>query len=372
MRVKILFLISDFASGGAEKIAETLIRDLDARGNDVTLAVFNSTDSDSVRQRMPVRCTVISFDKDNRPPVSFLTRFGGHLRSDVHYDLIIANLQPVAFYLGLLLNIVRCPVVYIVHNDYSLLRNPLKRIVLRRFYGSSRVTLVSVSQQIADSFYQKHRIKPKVIENGIKPPRISSGLTAVKAEIDSLKSDSSTTVFAGAQRIAWFKNLPALAEAFKKLHVSGYNAVLILIGDDPLPGKPEENRIRAVGAPNVFLLGHRDNVADYLSLADCFCIVSSAFEGAPVALLEAISAGLPVIGTHTGGIPSVIRDPDNGILCDPTVESITDALTRFIHMPDSDKKRTRETNRQLFESSYTESNMTRKYAELISRLTEGG
>jgi glycosyltransferase involved in cell wall biosynthesis len=270
------------------------------------------------------------------------------------------------------LNVIRCPVVYIIHNDYSLLSNPLKRIVLRRFYNSPGVTLVSVSNQIAVSFYQKHRTKPVVIDNGIRPPEVTSRLAEVKAEIDSLRPDSSTLVFAAIQRLTWFKNLPALAEAFKRVHKSGHNAILILIGDDPLEGKPEEGRIRAVGAPNVFLLGHRENVADYLSLADCFCIVSSAFEGAPVALLEAISAGLPVIGTRTGGIPSVISDPDNGILCDPTVESITGALTRFIDMPVPEKKRTGEANRQLFEARYTETTMARQYTDLISRLTSEG
>jgi glycosyltransferase involved in cell wall biosynthesis len=367
--MKILFIISDFASGGAEKIVETLIRDLDARGNDVTLAIFNSADLNRVQQRMPERCAVISFEKDRRSPVSFLDLFRGYLRSGVQFDIIIANLHPVAFYFGLLLNALRCPVVYIIHNDYSLLSNPLKRIVLRRFYSSPVVTLVSVSEQIAVSFYKKHRIKPVVIDNGISPPAVSSGQAEAKAEIESLRPDSSTIVFAGVQRLTWFKNLPALAEAFKIIHNRGHNAALILIGDDPLEGKPEEGRIRAVGAPNVFLLGHRDNVADYLGQADCFCIVSSAFEGAPVALLEAISSGLPVIGTRTGGIPSVIRDPDNGILCDPTVESITGALIRFIDMPGPEKNRMGEANRQLYETRYTETAMTRQYADLISRLT---
>ncbi len=368
--MKILFIISDFASGGAEKIVETLIRDLDERGNDVTLAVFNAADLSRIRQRLPEKCAVISFKKDKRSPVSFLNLFRGFLRSGGQYDIIIANLQPVAFYLGLLLNVIRCPVVYVIHNDYSLLRNPLKGFVLRRFYSSPRVTPVGVSEQIAVSFYQKHRIKPVVIDNGIRPPAVSSMQAEAKAEIESLRPDSSTLVFAGVQRLTWFKNLPALAEAFKRVHNLGHNAVLILIGDDPLEGKPEEGRIRAVGAPNVFLLGHRDNVADYLGQADCFCIVSSAFEGAPVALLEAISAGLPVIGTRTGGIPSVIRDPDNGILCDPTVESITGALIRFIDMPGPEKNRMGEANRQLFGARYTETAMTRQYADLISRLNK--
>ena len=366
--MKILFIISDFAAGGAEKIIETLSTDLDARGNDVTLAVFNAVDPDHVRQRLPEKCGVISFNKDGRSPVSFLSNFRTYLRSGSQYDIIIANLQPVAFYLGLLIHMIRCPVVYIIHNDYSLLSNRLKRTILRRFYRAPEVTLVGVSEQIAVSFFQKHRIKPFVIENGIKSPEVSYRHAEAKAEIDSLRTDTSTLVFAGVQRLTWFKNLPALAEAFKKLHENSRNVILILIGDDPLEGRPEEAKIRAVGAPNLFLLGHRDNVADYLLQADCFCIVSSAFEGAPVALLEAISSGLPVIGTRTGGIPSVISEPENGILCDPTADSVTSALTKFIGMPTVEKKRMGEANRKLFEDRYSETIMNRKYADLISRL----
>jgi len=142
-----------------------------------------------------------------------------------------------------------------------------------------------------------------------------------------------------------------------------------LIGGDPSAGKTEENKIRSADAPNVFLLGEKDNVADYLIAADCFCIVSSAFEGSPIALLEAISHGLPVIGTRTGGIASIIEDPVNGILCEPSRESITQAIIRFIDMPAGERKRIREANIRLFNEQYHEKIMAEKYKGLVSRVT---
>jgi glycosyltransferase involved in cell wall biosynthesis len=71
---------------------------------------------------------------------------------------------------------------------------------------------------------------------------------------------------------------------------------LILLGDGPLRAELEA-RARALGvADAVAFEGFRDNVADYLAAADLFAL-SSDLEGLPLALLEALKAGTPVVST---------------------------------------------------------------------------
>jgi glycosyltransferase involved in cell wall biosynthesis len=66
----------------------------------------------------------------------------------------------------------------------------------------------------------------------------------------------------------------------------------------------------------VQLLGFRRDVVALYSAADVF-VLSSHKEGLPMVLLEAMSAGLPVVATRVGAVPTVIEDGVHGVLVDP-------------------------------------------------------
>jgi len=73
--------------------------------------------------------------------------------------------------------------------------------------------------------------------------------------------------------------------------------------------------------------------AELLAGASVFVLPSYA-EGLPMALLEAMSWGLPVIASPVGGIPQVVRQDDNGLLIDPgDVDALSGALRRLLAEP---------------------------------------
>ena len=63
----------------------------------------------------------------------------------------------------------------------------------------------------------------------------------------------------------------------------------------------------------MFLLGRRENVFDYLLCSDVF-LLTSAYEGMPNAVMEAMLAGLPVVATCVGGVPDLIEEGVHGYL----------------------------------------------------------
>ena len=78
------------------------------------------------------------------------------------------------------------------------------------------------------------------------------------------------------------------------------------------------------------LTGRVADPSPYLADADLF-VLTSAAENCPIALLEGMASGLPVVSTAVGGVPEVVRDSVDGLLCpvdDP--HALADALRRLV------------------------------------------
>lgn len=123
-----------------------------------------------------------------------------------------------------------------------------------------------------------------------------------------------------------FDALSRLGEDAPKFH-------LVAAGGGPLL----ENHRRLVAARRlegtITVLGHRNDVPELLAAADGF-MLSSRFEGLPVALMEAAAAGLPVVATRVGGIDDVLRGPAAEFLVDPdSPTQLADALVRWASDP---------------------------------------
>ena len=63
----------------------------------------------------------------------------------------------------------------------------------------------------------------------------------------------------------------------------------------------------------VHLLGKLENVSSILAASDVF-VLASNWEGNPLAVMEAMAAGLPVIATNVGGVPELVQSGEHGIL----------------------------------------------------------
>jgi glycosyltransferase involved in cell wall biosynthesis len=105
---------------------------------------------------------------------------------------------------------------------------------------------------------------------------------------------------------------------------------LVMVGDGPDRSHVEKLR-RALGLCNVVILaGTTSNVALYYSLADIFVLPSHS-EGSPNALLEAMSAGLPVVATSVGGVPEIVQSGVTGLLVPPRDrEAMADGMAALI------------------------------------------
>lgn len=125
-----------------------------------------------------------------------------------------------------------------------------------------------------------------------------------------------TPVAVTVGRLDRTKGVDLQVDAWDEVARAVPEALLLVAGDGP--DRPAlEQRVAARGRQrSIRFLGWRADVEQLLWAAD-FGVISSRDEGLPLAVLEAMATGLPVVGTDVGGIPDVIRHDVNGILVPP-------------------------------------------------------
>jgi glycosyltransferase involved in cell wall biosynthesis len=135
-------------------------------------------------------------------------------------------------------------------------------------------------------------------------------------------------VFISVGRLDSGKQPLLLLDGFALLAQRHAEVKLLLVGDGALRQQIEA-RIGHHGlAGRVVLGGLRParEVADFLRLSDCF-VLTSAYEGMPMCVLEALGCGIPVVTTRVGEVERVVRPGVNGeILSALTPQSLAQSL----------------------------------------------
>lgn len=154
-----------------------------------------------------------------------------------------------------------------------------------------------------------------VIHNGIRESALLSREEARK----ELVIPGDAFVIGSIGELTKNKNYAALIDAIKLT-----DATLALIGD----GEERERLERMANARTLFL-GYKNDAGRYLPAFDVF-VLPSKKEGLPYVLLEAGNARLPVIATHVGGVPDILKDGITGTLIPPgSLSALQAAITRY-------------------------------------------
>ncbi|MBM3269292.1 MAG: glycosyltransferase [Candidatus Sericytochromatia bacterium] len=156
----------------------------------------------------------------------------------------------------------------------------------------------------------------RTIHNGVPQPDAPADPAcrpAVRAEC-GLPPDAPLVVTAA--RLADQKGLHHLLAAFPAVRARVPGAALLVAGEGERRADLEREA-RDLGLDGaVRFLGRRDDVSRLLAAADVFCLPSLS-EGLPLAIAEAMAAGLPVVATPVGGVPEIVQDGETGFLVPP-------------------------------------------------------
>jgi glycosyltransferase involved in cell wall biosynthesis len=104
------------------------------------------------------------------------------------------------------------------------------------------------------------------------------------------------------------KRVEHLLAAWPAVRQEHRHAQLLILGDGP-----SAEQLQRQAGTGIHFLGRLDDIVPYLQAADLF-VLPSATEGLSNSLLEAMSAGLPVVATDVGGAPDVVTSGQSGLL----------------------------------------------------------
>lgn len=195
-------------------------------------------------------------------------------------------------------------------NEYPLWKLKLAR----RAYEYSK-QIITVSPHLNNTLQKLFDIDPIVIPNMVDTDYFEDRSLEKKYDFISI----------GGLRLA--KNYHLLLKAFSKLQ-SEHPATLAIIGEGPLRGELERQIEELKLTANVFLLGQQSQEAilQLLNQSKIF-ISSSTIETFGIAIIEAMSCGMPAIATKSGGPEYSINDPKVGMLCEHTTASLSKAMS---------------------------------------------
>ena len=245
-------------------------------------------------------------------------------------DLIHCHLPWSGFLGRIVYSKTKIPVVYTEHNiqeRYHILTKSLNKYSFNKqslALGVSKDVTRSIKENISPS------IPVKTLLNGVNTKKFQKDALKGNVIRKQFKIPENALVIGNLAVFREQKNIPDWLYAFKKISDITDNVYGLLVGAGPL-----ENEIKALVKKldlekKVFLPGLQTDTVPYFSAMDIF-MMSSAFEGLPIALLEAMSMDCAIVSTKAGGVVEVIRENEDGILCDVgSIEELSKGALKLI------------------------------------------
>ncbi len=244
----------------------------------------------------------------------------------------------------------------------SLNKGIMRKLKVRCLKKARHVTVVSE--------YLKGRVQELVPE--IEPEVISMGVDTRKfgrqyrVENYFGQGDKKVVLFVG--RLAEKKGVAYLIEAMKQI-----DALLVIVGNGPLR-KTLEEQAKQVGKDRIRFLGEKthEELKKIYASADIFVAPSVTAkdgdqEGLGLVLLEAMASGLPVVASKSGGITQIIKDGENGLLCEEKcVWQLAENICALLNDECLYKKIAENGNRTVKAYDYVQT--TEKYMQIINHM----
>lgn len=319
MKIKVLHIIKSLGRGGAEMLLPETLRLHDKSRFEFHYIYFLPWKNQMVSAIEEQGGTVTCLNASNNIEIIFrLITVLRYIRRH-RIDLIHCHL-PWAGFLGRLVYLLsRKRVVYTEHNKQE--RYHRITFFLNKLTFNWQNLVISVSKDVENSI--KENIQPKIpvktILNGVnthffirnEKKKIRRVLNEATNEYVEIPRDA---LVVGTIAVFRFqKRLKEWLQVFAQAAKNQPDLIGVIVGAGPLEGEIRQECHRLGLDDKVIMPGLQTNTREWYEVMDMF-MMTSEFEGLPIALLEAMSMGCAVLATNAGGVGEVIESGKSGLL----------------------------------------------------------
>lgn len=364
--LRIAHLIESDGPGGAERVVVQLATALQAAG--AHNVVFLPADGEGwLTRELQGSGVAIEYFRIERPISVVCARALTHAFRRHRVDVAHSHEFSMAIYGGWAAWRAGVPHVITMHGSRYYAGRLRRRLALRAAVSASQRTVAvsdSLARAIADDLWVQ-RSRVAVLANGVRytpPDRVT-----LRDELGLAPDDRLLVAVGNLYPVKGHRHLVDAVALLAARHPTLHMAIA---GRGDL-AESLETQARSHGIdPRLHLLGLRSDVAAILAAADVF-VLPSLSEGLPLALLEAMFAGRPIVATDVGEVRVALAHGEAGVLVKPgNPAALAAALDHLLREPDQARDLGARAARRA-RAEYELSQMVRRYLEIYRRMTGG-
>lgn len=310
--MKILHIISLLGTGGVERQVFYLADGLIARGHEVRILVLRGSGEKTVfRTQAPI--DFLSMDK-NLLGIWRAARKAEHFIQQFQPDAIHSHMFHACIFSRLLKLLVEIPyLVCTPHTSFSPMNTldggRLNALAYRLTDPFADLT-TNVGKEATASFVRRGATPPKKIRtvyNGFASSGFGPDAEARRRIRNQLKISDETFLWLAAGRLSAPKDYPNLLCAFREVLSVVPGSALCIAGNGELEAQLKKLAAEFALEDAVTFLGARDDMPALMASADGY-VLSSAWEGLPMVIGEAMVSELPVVATNCGSVAELVGE----------------------------------------------------------------
>lgn len=330
--IKILFFIETLSGGGAEKVLQNLVNNMDTEKFDITVqTVWKENPEGYLNNNIKYKYIYPYYSKINnykyRLSVLFKTIYPLHFKDN--YDIEVAYLECGATKVISTSTNKKAKKIAWVHCDLSKKISNIdsfKKKSVKWYKNFHKV--VCVSRDVEKSFKSIYgnEFDTEVIYNVIDDYSIR---TKSDENVDDFSFDEKIPTIVSVGRLSTQKRFDRLIEAHKILLEEGFINNLLIIGEGDERERLEQLIKDSGVQETVTLLGFKSNPYPYIKKADILAC-SSDYEGFSSFVAEGLILGKAIAATNCTGMEELLGSSQHGIITDCDEKSLSEGIKKLL------------------------------------------
>ena len=314
-KIRVLHLIKSLGRGGAEMLLPETLKLHDHSRFEFHYIYFLPWKDQMVEAIESAGGVVTCFSANNN--LELLMRYRKVLsyckRNQI--DLIHCHLPWSALVGRMIYKQKKTPVIYTEHNIQEKMHVATKFLNKKTF--NAQTAVIGVSEDVTNSIEKNisPKIPVKTILNGVNTNKFIRDNDKGNRIRNTYNIPLNSLVIGNIAVFREQKNLLDWVKAFNKISHTNPKVYGLLVGAGTREREIKDLIAKLGLQEKIKLPGLQTDTVSFFSAMDIF-MMSSAFEGLPIALLEAMSMNCAIVSTKAGGVVEVVRDNTDGLLCE--------------------------------------------------------